>query len=282
MKKVLAAILVLALVAPAMAIQITATDMGAGQLRVNYTLTAGEALRGMALKISCTGGTIDATTDVVLQANTFNTFIDYAYTNPSGYDINVGHCLANPAAAGVLDLAAPKSEFVVSLGYLDQGGAQAGLTVSSFFDVFFTLSGNATGTIIADPLRGGIVGDNIVAATFPVNFTLVGDCYTGPQYAQWVAVGKPACWCASNNPRQCHGDADGLKQGKQNYWVSTQDLDILVAAWNKPIASLSGNQICADFDHLPQGKQNYRVSTNDLDILVANWNQSNLPAANCP
>jgi hypothetical protein len=108
------------------------------------------------------------------------------------------------------------------------------------------------------------------------------ECYTGSHYDQWFDVGSPACWCANVNPRQCHGDADGKSQGKNKYWVSTEDLDVLIAAWNKPFEQLVGNQICADFDHLPQGKSKYRVSTDDLDILVANWNKANAPAADCP
>ena len=106
------------------------------------------------------------------------------------------------------------------------------------------------------------------------------DCfpYDHPDYSVWLSVGKPDCWCC---PRQCHGDADNGSQGKQNFWVSTNDLDILVAAWNKPFADLTGNQICADFDHGSQGKQNFRVSTNDLDILVAGWNLPNKPDPNC-
>ena len=109
-----------------------------------------------------------------------------------------------------------------------------------------------------------------------------GPTYTGPHYDQWLAAGSPACWCADFNPRQCHGDVDGVYQGDLKYWVSTNDLNILISAWNKPLSSLSGNQICADFDHLSQGQEKYRVSTNDLDILIANWNLANGPAPDCP
>jgi hypothetical protein len=103
------------------------------------------------------------------------------------------------------------------------------------------------------------------------------DCFPAfhPDYDEWVEVGKPDCWCY---PRQCHGDADGTSQGKKEYWVSTDDLDVLVAAWNKPLESLSGNEICADFDQMPQGKKQYRVSTDDLDILIANWQIADGPA----
>jgi hypothetical protein len=109
-----------------------------------------------------------------------------------------------------------------------------------------------------------------------------------PSRDQWLAVGSPACWCANINPRQCRGDADGESQGKKKYWVSTNDLDILIAAWNKTFAKIDGKAvngiplICADFDHLPQGKKRYRVSTDDLDILVANWQVAKGPAPDCP
>jgi len=33
---------------------------------------------------------------------------------------------------------------------------------------------------------------------------------------------------------------------------------------------------------LPQGKQQFRVSTNDLDILIANWQAADAPAPDCP
>lgn len=118
------------------------------------------------------------------------------------------------------------------------------------------------------------VAANIMAAR-------INPIYTGPHPDQWEAVGKPACWCANINPRQCHGDADGASQGNQ-YWVYTNDLDILVAAWNKPLELLSGNQICADFDQLPEGKQGYRVSSKDIEILLANWKIANGPAPDCP
>jgi hypothetical protein len=174
MKKILAALLVLALVAPAFAISFTATDQGSGKLRVNYTLTAGEALRGMALKFTVTSGdaAIANTSAVALQANTFNTFIDYAFSTPAGYTVGAGHPLANPAAAGVL-ATFPATTFVVSLGYLDQAGTQHGLTASNFFDVTFAGSTNSNVTISADTLRGGIVGDTMVASNLPISQTLV-------------------------------------------------------------------------------------------------------------
>lgn len=139
-----------------------------------------------------------------------------------------------------------------------------------------------------NPFRGNVVLEDGSEATVdltdatngpPIN----GDRYTGPHRDEWLAVGRPYCWCAVVNPRQCHGDADNESQGKAKYWVSTDDLDVLIAAWNRPFTEIDGRTvgdvplICADFDHLPQGKSKYRVSTNDLDILVANWQIKNGP-----
>ncbi|MHC4752482.1 MAG: hypothetical protein ACYTFW_21745 [Planctomycetota bacterium] len=85
-----------------------------------------------------------------------------------------------------------------------------------------------------------------------------------------------------------NGDTDCKSQGKNDYWVSTKDLEILIAAWNKPFEEIEGQTlhsldlVCADFDHKAQGKNNYRVSVNDLDILIANWHEAEKPDPNCP
>jgi hypothetical protein len=99
-----------------------------------------------------------------------------------------------------------------------------------------------------------------------------------PDYGQWYAVGMPDCWCY---PHQCKGDADGLPDGKNNYWVSSPDLTILKSAWLKTPAQLTGNDACADFDHLPEGKNYYRVSSPDLTILKSYWQIPNGPSATC-
>ncbi len=109
------------------------------------------------------------------------------------------------------------------------------------------------------------------AAYFPSNHN---------DYDEWVTVDRPDCWCY---PRQCRGDADNFAEGgsKLNYWVGSMDLDVLTAAWNKPLGDISGNEICADSDHSPAGRKRWRVSTNDLNILLANWQIENGPDPNC-
>jgi hypothetical protein len=149
-------------------------------------------------------------------------------------------------------------------------------------------------SVTLNATRGNVVLEDASEATVGLagatNIAVggVGPIYTGPYPAEWEAVGKPDCWVASINPRQCHGDADGASQGKQKYWVSTIDLDVMIAAWNKTFADVVGKDsggtplIFADFVYQSQGKQKFRVSTNDLDILIANWQQANLPNPDCP
>jgi len=99
-------------------------------------------------------------------------------------------------------------------------------------------------------------------------------------YFEWLSVGKPDCWCY---PRQCHGDADGLKQGSAfagYMYVATNDLDVVIDAWQVkeppkgPGIATIPNGICADFDHAKQGSAfagYMRVSTNDLNVLISSW-----------
>jgi hypothetical protein len=105
-------------------------------------------------------------------------------------------------------------------------------------------------------------------------------------YFEWLAVGKPDCWCY---PRQCHGDATGEPPeggAKAGYWyVGLGDLNVLISAWKilEPavfptpsgpgIATIPGG-ICADFSHSAEGgaKAGYwRVGLGDLNILITNW-----------
>ncbi len=82
---------------------------------------------------------------------------------------------------------------------------------------------------------------------------------------EWVSVGVPDCWCY---PRQCHGDADGQKEGSSKsgyFYVYYNDLNTLSASWQKD-PNEEGFDICADFDHAADAN-GFRVGQGDLDIL---------------
>ena len=187
--------------------------------------------------------------------------------------------------------------------YAPVGPASANAPDPCGFLVSVTVDADCTLTITANVSRAGSSGvvmespDEVVTVNLPAGIPVTcgaPPCYTGPQPAEWAAVGNPECWCAAGapgaNPRQCLGDAVGDFQGRNEYWTSTNDLAVLIAAWNKPFAEIDGlvepvtgtPLICADFDHLPEGRNLYRVSPNDLAILIANWNQNFLPGPNCP
>ncbi|UCG59347.1 MAG: hypothetical protein JSU70_07515 [Phycisphaerales bacterium] len=101
-----------------------------------------------------------------------------------------------------------------------------------------------------------------------------------PGFAEWLSLGEPQCWCY---PRQCHGDADGLRTGNSKTgfaYVGPSDLNVLVDAWlvkeppHGPGIDSVPNGVCADFDHNEGGNSKtgyYRVGVSDLAILVANW-----------
>ncbi len=117
------------------------------------------------------------------------------------------------------------------------------------------------------------------AAYFPSNHN---------DYDEWVTVDKPDCWCSQ---RQCRGDTDNFAEGgsELNYWVAANDLDVMLAAWQKKYSLMAGQAyngtplICADFDHYPEGgpKLQWRVSVYDLNILLANWQVPDGPDPNC-
>ncbi len=294
MRKALFPLMVVILVTPVWAtINITVEPQGGGVAAIEYS--GDQLARAFALDITVDAGVI---TDVFVEDNkkgddnsgygifpaSFSRYIVVLDTGEvESWDISSYTPVADaddPGALGGLET----SGVTIEMGSLYDTQApplQGRLcTVTCSESCLMSVTTNATrGNVVLEDATEAEVDLN-GATNKPVTFDAV-TAYTGPHPEQWEAVGKPDCWISSINPRQCHGDADGTSQGKQKFWVSTNDLDVLIAAWNKPLSSLSGNQICADFDHMPQGKQQFRVSTNDLDTLIANWNKADSPAPDC-
>ncbi|MHC4343238.1 MAG: choice-of-anchor Q domain-containing protein [Planctomycetota bacterium] len=89
------------------------------------------------------------------------------------------------------------------------------------------------------------------------------DCLpdTLPEYSLWLALGKPDCWCY---PRQCHGDADGIRNGP--FWVSIFDLNMFRLYYGR------GYEPCIDFD------RDGDVDGDD-EAIIAEWlDKLNVPA----
>lgn len=294
MRKTFLILAVMMLATPVWAtVTITANYLGAGVVAIDYSSDETELVRAFAL-------------DIMVDAGVINTINDFAVGDDnSGYGIFPGnfsrYIVVDPTTGEVVDWGADDYTPVAdgndpgALGGLGTNGIT--IEMGSLYDTkappqqgrlcTITCSEMCLLSVATNATRGNVVLEDASEATVDLTGATnvqvsVGPIlsYTGPQMDVWVAVGKPDCWCANINPRQCHGDADGASQGTNNYWVSTNDVDILIAAWHKPLASLTGNQICADFDHLSQGE--YRVASNDLAILIANWQLDNGPAPDCP
>lgn len=291
MKKTLAMLLVLALVAPAMAVTFTASDAGSGVLKIDYTLASGEVLRGLALKLTRTSGdaAVAAGTDVAAPA--FNTFIDYAFSN-AGYQIGQGHPVAKVDGAGVpAPEQFPINTFSISVGFLDQAGAQAGITANGSITVQLTGTADSCFDIELDTLRGGVVGDNVVApaAGWKINQCVVlkttpvcTDKLTATQlalYNRYVTAGKdPSCWCWQF---QCYGDASNSEEGTlTKYRIYNADLTLMLNSWAKKPET--GADPRCDFNHAEEGTlTKYSVYNADLTILLQNWAKKTSQLTNC-
>jgi hypothetical protein len=276
-------------------IAIILTDLGSGKFALDYS--GAELARSFALDITVDTGTIDTVSDFAVGDD------NYGYgIFPANFS---RHITVDPATGEVSDWADPNYTPVAEAG--DPGAlgglGTSGITIEmgSLYDAkppplqgrlcTFTCSKPCHISVAMNATRGNVVLEDGSQAT--VDLTDATDTPIGwpiyePPLTHWEAVGRPDCWLAAINPRQCHGDADGKSEGKAKYWVSTGDLDVLIAAWNKSFAHIDGQAvgdvplICADFDHLPEGKKKFRVSINDLDILVANWQIADGPSPDCP
>lgn len=133
-------------------------------------------------------------------------------------------------------------------------------------------------------IRGGIVMEdpNEQVDVNLVGVTINTECFPSDHvdYNDWVAVGKPDCWCY---PRQCHGDADDVNNDDPDplvkKWVILADYNILVSGWQKKrsetTATPFSEYICADFNHNsndePDPLVKKWVTLDDYNILVSNW-----------
>ncbi len=105
-------------------------------------------------------------------------------------------------------------------------------------------------------------------------------------YDDWLALGKPSCWCSPPNGSgyQCDGDTDGVTSGfPANYRIYLGDLNLLVSNWQRKIGDPALDP-CTDVDHRDSGfPARYRVYLNDLNILIGNWQKrdAELPG-DCP
>ncbi len=300
MKKLALLLAVALFAAPAMAVTVSVVPTDPLTAEIQYD-AEGEDIAAFALDVTVDAGVIESVTPAkvgvsvagdegfgIFPAN-FDRFITVNAQggvddwNVTGYgpvaDVN------DPGAAGGLG----SDAITIELGALYKGDGNKPAQTGTLCTI--TVSEGCTMSLALNELRGGIV---TAGAGEPASTTLVGADIPGvideclspddPGYDDWVAFGKPDCWCYV---RQCHGDADGQLEGGGKIplrAVGTADLNVLISAWSvhepdspvQPgpgIMSVEG-AVCADFDHAAEGGGKIplrRVGTADLNILIENW-----------
>jgi hypothetical protein len=240
-----------------------------------------ELVRAFALDITVdSGATIDAV----------------AWTNPD-YDIYPGSIVID-AGGNVTDWGSPIASQSDYPGDTLGGLGTSGVTIemgslyaqgetppaASGNLITLTVSGSPCVTITENVIRGGVVMED---PSVPANPSFQGccvsgeDCYTGPDVAEWQAVGEPQSWC---EPRQCHGDADGLQEqfGFEMVWVGMNDVAVLVQGFRAPYGGDPAQDpwIAADFNHDDEqfGFDMVRVGMDDVAVLVNYFRASTVPA----
>jgi hypothetical protein len=286
-------------------VTVNGTPADTDEVVITYENTEPNAVRAFAFDITVQDPCGDPNADAhIIDINEGDLNVDY-WVYPGSIDINeagavndVGTPVADPCqlpsdTQGGLGTAG----ITVEMGSLYVGEVNAPASSGVLLKLY--VDDNCLVNMADNVSRGAIVLEG-VGSKASGNYTGGSvNMYTGTQLAQWRAVGKPKCWCRYQGGRQCKGDADGRSQMKANYWVYTNDLDVLIAGWMKPYSDMvnpDGSHktasvgvpaknvawVCADFDQITQMKPNYRVYTLDLDILIANWMQGALPNPTCP
>ena len=295
MRTLILALTVLLFAAPVWAtvtIEATADAGNARKFFISYDSDEAELVRAFALNIVATDGN-------VIDVN------DYAVGDDNGgFGIFPGtfaaaNVLVNPTTGEVDNWAVDGYSPVAPAGDPDAEGGigTPGVTIEmgSLYDTAapgnsgilcsVTFDDDATEfCITANAIRGNVVLESAAEVTslvLPVCPIPIGgdDCIAAghPNYAMWVARGKPFCWCAAGLSQdgsppsrglQCKGDADNAAQWGI-YEVFTDDLGVLATAWKK-LTGLTASEACADFDRADQWGI-YPVFTDDLAILAGNW-----------
>ena len=284
MKKIILALTILAMVVPAIAapsaVTVTAVDEGGGVVALNYT--SGPNLpRAFALDITVSAGVIS---DVnVTGAQPFNIYMGTIDVNQSTgvIDSNGTPVAPQSDAPGGTQGGLETDGITIEMGSLYEKGVEPDPCASGLL-IKVTVTENCTLSIDENTTRGGIVMEDVsIEPDVTLTGVVVTSCSCFPtehdDYAEFVAVGSPDCWCY---PRQCHGDAEGTVEGNPGagYWyVGAPDLNIFVSAYlvKEPpkgvgMASIP-NGICADFAHDQEGNPGagyWRVGATDLNEFI--------------
>ena len=252
MKKLMC-LMVALLVAPAMA-TITVEIVDNADLTADIVITAdgadadadGSLLAGIAFDASVDGGASILSVDPAKEGEStdgdegygiFMGNIVIAETSPGVYEITDPGGPVAPATAPDSPPQLPGAECTLEFGCLYNVNTPeaAPLLVTTLCTV--TVDQATTLTLALDDTRGNsaLIGGGAPSSVVFVGGAITGgECYTGPDYAEWVTVGKPDSWCTD---RQCHGEAETPDAteviGKGTYWVGYNDIAVLLAGFKQ-------------------------------------------------
>ena len=323
MRTLILALAVILLAAPAWATVEIVLEETDRVITISYTSDEGQRIRAFALDIVATDGNIVDINDFAVGDNNGGygifpgSFANNITVNTTTGDVDSWAGNPDPytpvAPAGDPD----------ALDGLDSNGVTVEMG-SLYSDNPPSISGpNVLCTITVDDdvtevcvtgnaIRGNIVMEDAAEiipaeACISVPSDVGPDCFPSDtahqyQYADWVAMGKPACWCNSaaiTDPTvetdtslmeygagdyQCHGDADtNWEHPVFKHRVFIADLTLVGNDWKKVNPpdifglGLIANP-CADINHgweHPVFK--YRVFIADLTILGNNWKKVAAP-----
>jgi len=295
MKKVLLVLVAIAIATPAMAaITITGTGgvlTGTVGYSGNGTAVKPDPARAsaFALTLTASGGakflTVSPTRNTVSTAAApgYGIFPGSIKIDSTGAVTAVGTPVEAATLPGAASTGIGTSSIVVALGALYSADADKPGATGNLFT--FTTDNACTVTVaVESTYRGGVVAED--ASTMTVNLpagivvlpNTPTECVksTAACYADWVAWGKPTCWCYS---RACRGDINGTKT-VSGVWVSSSDLNVFKLAYNKNATDLAlvTNGICAD-NTRTKTVAGVWVSSSDLNNFKAYYNQ---PEASVP
>lgn len=292
-------------------IEIIAQDEGNGVVSIKYE-TDGEKVRAFALDVTVSNGTIDAIFDYHVGESTAanpgygvfpGSFGRYITVDPHtgevvSWDVNQYTPVADPYSVAALGgLGTNGITIEMAALYYPPGDDSPNAPPNSGTLCKIRVSETCRGVICENATRGGVVlTDPTIVPTVDGTRAqwpappppIPHDCFptNNSAFSDWVAVGKPECWCPP--PRgsgyQCDGDADGKTSGFPfSYRVFIGDLALIAENWRKKIDDPTLNP-CADIDHKDSGFPfKYRVFTNDLAILVRNWKKTDAElTGDCP
>jgi len=309
MRRILLIVAMLLIAAPVKAeVKITASPVPIGvvgndrcsTVEVNYVCTTGEAIRAFALDVTVdnnfiiqgirnfkTGESVAGNLGYGIFPGSFNRYIDAA--NPNWVDPNYTPVCPN-TYADATGTGVSTNKIIVELGSLYVAGNAPPASGKLFWiDVIPPKPGTAYSgnvSLAANTTRGGVVDingnsvdPNLTNCTMAYNNDCFPCWYPWHQMHRlhWLPWGKPSCWCYF---RQCHGDADGKKQGSSTlgyYYVGSNDVTIVRASYlvkeSPKGPGVKGEpNICADFARDKGGSAAlgyYRVGSTDIALMSA-------------